>query len=256
MAYYVLVKDENGEPRTLNISKSKLFTTRERAFKKPNAYTLPEIDLFTAPFEDEDDLKSHLIEEGILPIKYINSPLSISFIKQGKYDGIKYDLLYQDSIEYIMETDRLIERILQRYYDNDFEFIKKLALRFLSFRECQSTAPEIVALADLSINAGKRDAEFNELDKNGDNMILRLIKLLILKHTENPNGTIIYSDKWNYRNLHLLVSFVLNYDNHSETLNQEEVVLPKPEFESKSYTRTRKKDASQVPGQVSFTDLT
>lgn len=255
MAYYLMAKDKQGSYKSLNIEKSSLFKS-ERKFKKPKAYTLQEIDRFTSEFEDELHLKQHLLSQRILPQDLASSPLSIKFIKQDRYDSIKYDVLYQDSIEYIMETERLVELIMRRYYANDFEFIKKLASRFSNFRECRSTAPELVCLADLSIQTGRKDNGFNELDANGDNMIARLIKLLILKYNETPKGEIEYKDKYNYRNLHLLISFVLDYyKNLEQELTQKEIKpLEPPCFESKGYTRTRKLPTN-IAGQMTIKDL-
>lgn len=261
MAYYLLTKDNEGNHKALNIASSSIFKS-ECKFKKPKAHTLQEIDYFTSEFEDEQELKEHLISEGILSKELILNPLSIRFIKENNYDGIKYDLLYQDSVEYIMEIERLISLILKRYYANDFEFIKRLARRFSNFRECQSTAPELVGLSELSIQLGRRDNGFNEVDSNGDNAVTRLVKLLILKHHEKPNGQIEYKNKYNYRNLHLLVSFILNYD--KEIAEEEQIELPSPKaqiskeipkesihYESKEYTRKRKIN-SQLTGQMKF----
>ena len=79
------------------------------------------------------------------------------------------------------------------------------------FYECKTTGPEVARLAEASLYQGYRHKGLEEIDRNGDFMIARMIKLLILKHYEQPDGKINYKSEVNYRNLHNIIAFINNY---------------------------------------------
>ena len=239
MAYYFMVEKKKGEYQALNIGSSKYFPVTKK-FNKPCAYTLQEIDMFTMMFNDEQELRKHLLLEGILPVQLSTRALSSRNLIKGKYNKVPHDFLYQKDIEYIMEPTRLIELIMKRYYQNDFLFIKKLADNFASFYECSSTAPEVRQFAEISIRENRRNPHLDELDKNGDKLVARLVKLLILEYYEKPDGYIQYKDKVNYRNLHAVIAFINNYD--SKLNNKQEIstilVQPKKNIELSAKTES------------------
>lgn len=238
MAYYLMVEKKRGVYQPLNISSSKYYLSRTKSFNKPCAHSLQEIDEFTMLFDDETELRKRLNEEGILPCSLLDKPLSIRLPKNGTYKKVPHDFLYQNDIEYIMEPERLISLIMKRYHQNDFIFIRKLASYFSEVHECSTTAPEVARLSEASIFQGRRHSGLEELDKNGDIMVARMIKLLILKHYENPNGTIDYKDKVNYRNLHDLIAFINNYNKKNTT------ELKQPQAVSEESKETKKEAIS------------
>lgn len=211
MAYYLTIENKRGTYQPLNITKSKYFQTIPK-FNKPCAYELREIDLFTTLFNNEEELRNALVEELIIKPNQYELPLSIRCLTKGKYNKVPYDFLYQKDIEYIFDPTKLIETIIKRYHNNDFLFIKKFANYFSDYYVCKSTAPEVRQLAEISLRDGIRNHHLDEVDKNGDNQITRLIKLLILDHYELENGYIVYKNKINYRNLHTIIAFINNYD--------------------------------------------
>ena len=143
---------------------------------------------------------------------FFEKPLSIRSLQKGEYSKVPYDFLYQKDLEYIIEPERIVKLVMQRYYQNDFLFIKKLASYFSQVYGCKTTAPEVARLAEASLYAGTRNKGLEEIDQNGNQMVLRMLKLLILKHYEYSNGYIKYTNEVNYRNLHDLIAFINNYD--------------------------------------------
>ena len=251
MAYYFMVETKRGKYTALDIHQSKEFQV-EPKFKKAGACTLLEIDLFTTSFIDEESLRIKLIEEGILSPKFANKPLSIRNAKQGRYSKVPYDFLYQKDIEYIEDYNKLIERILDKYYANNFGFIRKLANNFNGHNECSSTAPEVRQLIDISIRSGFRDRRLDDLDENGDILVERLLKLLILKYTQHPyDGKIQYTEEINYRNLHDLIAFTNYCDEETKKLTPTEQIKKE---EPKVLKRT-KKIRQEIEGQLSFWDI-
>lgn len=266
MAYYLTVESKKGNNIPLEIKNSIYFQTVKRKYTKACAYSLQEIDSFTMMFDNESELRERLLEEGILPSKFFKKPLSIRFYKNDMYKKIPYDFLYQKDIEYIMKPDRLISLIMERYYQNEFIFIRKLASHFSEVYECNSTAKEVVRLSEASIFQGKRHLGLEELDQNGDMPVPRMLKLLILKHYEKPNGIIEYKEQVNYRNLHDLIAFVNNYDKSNNP--KQETEEPVVSHEIKTFInehqnneqsniivvkkRTRSKKTYNIDGQQSF----
>ena len=267
MAYYFMVESKKGEHLPLNISSSKYFPRTTTKYKKPNAYTLQEIDQFTMMFDNEVELRNALIEEGILPPTLGLKPLSTRFLSKNKYHKVMYDLLYQKDIEYIAFPTKVVELIMKRYYQNDLVFIQKLANNFSNYYECSTTAPEVARLIETSIRTGARHRALDEPDLNGDRMVSRLVKLLILKHYEWPNGQIEYKNEVNYKNLHAVIAFINNYNLKNSPIKEgpskidkvkETISKQVPHTDSKPAVKTRKrvpKKRQEVEGQLSFTDL-
>lgn len=213
MAYYFMIESKKGSYRELNISDSRYFQGTKRKYKKACAYSLEEIDEFTVMFNNEDELRETLVRDGIISSDIINKPLSIRYSMKEQYNKVPYDLLYQDSIKYLMSPEKLIESIIRRYYDNDFMLIKKIATTFSNFRRCSSTAPEVRQYIDDTIRTGVRSRNLDLVDENGDKIITRLLKLILLdSYDDYYSGRVIYRDKINYRNLHVLIALVNYYD--------------------------------------------
>jgi len=271
MAYYLMIEKKRGIYQPINISNSKYYPRYDRVYNKPCAYSLQEIDEFTMMFNDEIELRERLVEEGTLSFSFFEKPLSIRHPKKEKYIKVPYEPLYQKDLEYIMEPERLIILIMKRYYQNDFLFIKKLASYFSEVHECSTTAPEVARLSEASLYQGKKHPSLDELDRNGDAMVVRMIKLLILKHYEQSDGKIKYKDEVNYRNLHDLIAFINNYDKKKQAEPEKEPATKKiddiqektiaekkmpsisnPLVKENSKKRTRSKKNYILDGQSSF----
>lgn len=212
MAYFLQVKNSNGEYKSLNISKSSRFNSDRitDSYNRSTSYSLQGLDHFTMQFESENELRNHLLLEGILSPNLADRPIVIRFA--GKKKVRNYKLFFIDDLEYFY-PEILISMIENRYLSNDFRFLGKLAEYFRDFRECGTTASELVVLATKAINTGLIDKGFKELDSNGDIPVIRLSKLLIFKYKMGPYGIIKYNEhEFNWRTLHILIEFIKNYE--------------------------------------------
>ena len=262
MAYYFVVESKRGQYIPLEIKKSIYFQTIKQKYKKSFAYSLDEIDSFTMMFNNEQELRDSLIKEEILSLELSTKPLSTRFLNKGQYEKVRHDFLYQKDIEYIADPSKVVELVMKKYYQNDFIFLQKFASNFSNYHECSSTAPEVLHSSATSIREGKRHYLLESNDKNGDLLVARLVKLLILKYNENPDGKINYQNEVNYRNLHSVIAFINNYHSKLEPQVKEiktnEIDLtPKKNHPNTSghiavKTKTRKKKQTELEGQISF----
>ncbi len=210
MAYYLTVSRKKGEYTPLDITKSKYFTRNSRY--RNMGVSLPEMDLFTMMFNNEAEMRKCLYEEGILKYEDINRPLSARNLKNGKYHKVMYDFLYQKDIEYVLDPKKVIRRVIDKYVNDDYRFMKQYAHNFVDFYDCGATAAELRMFADNSIFYENQDKHLNDPDENGDALIVRMTKLLIYEYYVTPNGDTVYKDKIKYRNLHSVIAFINNYD--------------------------------------------
>lgn len=219
MAYYFMAEIKKRTYIPINIGNSKYFQDHKRRYKKSFAYTLQEIDNFTMMFDNEIELRERLVQEGILPFHLFEKPLSIRCLNKNEYNKVPYDFLYQKDIEYIMEPERLISKIMRSFYEGDLLLIKKITSRFSEEYRCKTTVSEVRQHVENSIRENKISRHFDELDENNDKLLPRLLKLIILESFDNKYGKVVYKNKVNYRNLHTLVALI-NY--HEKTQNKEE----------------------------------
>lgn len=263
MAYYFMVEKKKGIYQPLNIASSKYFLSVPR-YKTPCALSLKEIDEFTMLFDDEEELRKTLVKEEILPVDLSTKTLSARNLNSGQYIKVEYDFLYQKDMEYMYDPLKLIKTIMKRYYNNELVFIKDLAFKFSRLRKCGTTAPEVANLCQTSLYHGTKHHGLEELDKNGDIPILRLLKLIIFKSYEHPNGYIEYKNEVEYRNLHDLIAFINHY-NKKNKVNEEEieqktpVTIPEEKLtaveknkDTKPKTKSRKKNGYTLEGQLKF----
>ena len=220
MAYYFMSEVSKGKYRELNISNSKYFQDINRRYNKPCAYTLEEIDKFTMMFDAEIELREILVEEGILPPELFERPLSIRYVEKNQYTKVPYDFLYQNDIEYIMDPSRLIKKIMRRFYSRDFLLIKKIVARFDGDYYCKSTLPEVRQHLEASIRDGQINKHFYDVDENNNQLLPRLLKLLILESYSTKDGKVIYRNKVRYRNLHILVALINYYDKKDQIIEE------------------------------------
>lgn len=245
MAYYFMTEISKGKYKKIDISSSKYFPIKNKRFKEKFPYTLPEIDQFTMMFEDEKELRERLLEEGILSVSEFEKPLSIRYLQKEEYQKVPYDLLYQKDIEYIMEPERLIHKILKKFYDHDFLLIKKIVSRFEGDYYCKSTLIEVRNHLEESIRDGKINKHFNDLDENNNKLLSRLLKLLILESYYAKNGKTVYRDKVRYRNLHILIALVNYHD-------KKEQIIEVPILKSADKVFTETKTENQTSNEYEF----
>lgn len=211
MAYYLTVEEKRGQFRELPIKNSILFPQHHK-YKKDNACSLEELDLLTVNFSDESEFRIFLLKNDILPTRLSNKPLSIRLFNKGKYIKVMYDFLYQKDILYLCEPRKLLEEINYRNKNNDFLFLAKLANAFQNYYECNQTASDLKNWANVSLDIQIRLKYLDKLDQQGDNLVVRFLKLLIYKYYQNNDGSIKYTKEINYLNFHKIIAFMDYYD--------------------------------------------
>ena len=251
MAYYFMVEKKKGQYIPLDITKSKCFSRTSNL--KGIGAKLQEIDLFTMMFYNEKELRDLLLKEGILSLELYDKPLSIRFKKNEKYNKVMYDFLYQKDIEYVMEPRKIIKRINDKLLNEDFRFVEKIANNYLKYHECSSTAADVRAYANDSIIYGRRSRYFDtELDEYGDNVLIRMLKLLIYDYYQYPNGKVEYRSTFakKYRNLHSIIAFVNNYDKKylNEVKDNNQFSL----FDKNEISKKKVRKREEIPGQLSL----
>ncbi|MBQ8219358.1 MAG: hypothetical protein IJZ79_06365 [Bacilli bacterium] len=213
MPYYLTVEVSKGKYLKLPIDKlqEKGLFYRTSRFVSETLCSLEEIDMFTTQFYNEFELRKTLIENGILPTNLANKRLSIRYNSEGEFKKVMYDLLYQKDIEFILEPQRIINMVYQRFMSGEYDFIKKIFNHFKEHHDCSSTAPEILYMINDTLLYNRLNPHFFEKDKNGDEIIIRGLKLLIYVYSEK-SGKIKYTNKIKYRNLHDLIALINDYD--------------------------------------------
>lgn len=265
MAYYLTVDKGrvNGkeEYEKINITKANCFTRLSKTFKGEGC-SLQEIDVFTTQFIDETELREYLVSNGFLSSNFKNRKLSVRIKNKQELKKVLYDFLYQKDLEYLLDIDKLINMIKDRLWvEKDFRFIRQFANNYMTYRECNATAADIRFAAIDSINIGKISDYFHQRDENGDDLITRMIKLLVYEHFEKSDGKIVYYyDRIKYRNLHSIIAFINNYDKKYNDVEEEKTVLAdsvtkvKPKDDIKRKTLSFKNDNKKyvLDGQTSL----
>lgn len=236
MAYYFMVEEKRGKYEPIAIDSTNIYSIPKRQYVKKGAYGLKEIDMFTTLFNNEIELRQTLLNEGLLKPEFKDKPLSIRFYSKNVYSKLRHDLLYQKDLEYILNPDLVWKFVMDRYKQEDYQFIEKLATYFLHYHECASTANEVMHGALHSLHSGKKHEILERFDLNGDLLVSRLVKLIIYKSFTSYQGYTVYKEV-NHRNLHSLIAFINNYYKDEPP----KVEMPKP----KTKTRTK-----EVEGQL------
>jgi len=257
MAYFLQAKTNNGGYKTLDIKKSTVFQENyiSKTYKKVGGYSIQELDYFTMLFDDEQKLKNHLLISGILPYNLEKQELVIRFINKNRSN--EYSLLFADDLEYFYVPETLINFVNEKYILKDFKFLNELARYFYWYRECSSTAAELVSFSEMAINSRMIDKEFLEYDSNGDNLATRLAKLLIYKYVQSPNGNIIYQSQFNWRTLHVLIGFIKSYDKKEKcnSLKESIIVTETIQSLSKPKQKSLKRQVTNNSEELEFEQL-
>ena len=152
MAYYFMVERNKGQYQPLNISESKYFQTIPK-FKKIGAYNLKEIDDFTMMFDNEEELRKALVSEEVLHPSISAKPLSIRCLKDGTFNRVEYDLLYQKDIEHMNCPEKLIKMITDKSE--------------VSFRGASTSEFLTCILSDIALNANNANNFYGNFDNVG-----------------------------------------------------------------------------------------
>ena len=236
MSYYFMVEEKRGSYKPIEIDKTSIYNIKKKEYVKKGAYGLKEIDLFTTLFRDETELRQTLLDEGLLSFENKDKPLSIRFYSKNVYSKVRHDFLYEKDLKYIQDPRNVWRFVMNRFNQEDYVFIEKLAAYFSHHHECANTATEVMHGALHTIHSGRKHPILERYDLNGDLFISRLIKLIIYKSYTDYSGCTVYKDEVIHRNLHAIIAFINNY--YKEDVPKEE----KP----KTRVRTKEKDDGQL----------
>ena len=244
MAYCFMVEVKRGEYIPLNIQDSKYFISTTK--HKGNIRELNEIDNFTMNFNNEQELREDLLQEGILPLGLYDKSLSTRKNYKGKYEKVMYDFLYRKDATYVIDEKELIKRIDKKLENYDFKFIDELASKYIKYYDCSSTATDVRAYAKDSMRKGTKSKYFDMLDENFDNVLVRMLKLLIYNYYQYPSGSVVYDvSEIKYRNLHSLIAFTNNYE--KKELDEKHLMDTKP--------KNKVKRKEEIEGQLSLFNI-
>lgn len=244
MAYYFMVEEKKGKYEPIIIDNSSNYKISKKQYVKPGAYGLKEIDMFTTLFENEIELREALFKDGLLNSENRNRQLSIRFFNKNTYNKVKHDLLYKKDLQYIQNPTLIWKLVMEKFNQEDYYFIEKLASYFSHHYECANTALEVMHGAMHSLHSGKKHEILYRSDLNGDLLISRLIKLILYKSYTDYNGYTIYKNEVNHRNLHAIIAFINNYYKDDEPKVEKQKIEP---IETK--TKTLKK-SKEIEGQM------
>lgn len=247
MAYYMMYEDKKGKYEVIDITKSIIFT-KESKYTKVGACSLKEIDLFTSMFNNSNELKKQLLVEGLIDNDQANKNISVREITNGKYKKVMYDMLYQDDLEYIAFPERIVNYCKRRDLNNDYLFLKELALAFRGYRDCSGEVADLLNYISTSLKLGVRYKHMDDVDKNGMKLVERMVRMLVFEYSMYPDGYIKYNQTVKYRNLHKLIAFRNNYN--KKKLKREVNIINDQVVKKK----TRKKERTEVEGQISLFD--
>lgn len=236
-----IFKEYNNHKKCTNINKFTLsYLIKYNLIK----YSLRMIDNFTTKFNNEYDLKSHLVKEGLLDYNLLDAPLVIRFYGDKKEKRV-FKCLFMEDYYYLYNIDNLVSLINDRYSNKDFRFLKAYAECFCNSKDpkLKSAAGELYRYAEESLRLGIVSKGFYELDSNKINVIQRLTNMLIYKKSKDG-----INNELNFRLLHILIEFIKEYEAREE---QERKLYSSPP-KTKAKTKLGNDNNSQLEGQYSF----
>jgi len=262
MAYYFMVEKRDRTNKrnyvAIDVSKSPCFSRLSNL--KENRFKLQELDYFTMMFNNEEELRRHLFKEGLINMEDSRRPLSIRNKINGEYEKVRYDFLYQKDLEYIVDPNKLIKRIEDKLYEEDFTFLADLANNYVNHRYCGWTAFDVRLHASDSIRNNYSKCYLYREDENRDNLIKRMIKLIIYKSYRGRKGFIFYKTDEsgkpivNYLELHKLLAFINNYERKERQKISEDENSKTNNFEGLEYEQTIFDIASNEEQKSEYTE--
>lgn len=212
MAKYYLT--ENGKPKTLNE-----VTWAKLNFSDYDPTVLEDIDKFCMSFSNEEEIKKHLVNvavndlnDGLITaIPNFKNQLNIRFVHGKAVRTLSYGLPYKSDHKYF-DYHFLRDYLLS--LRNDATFLLRLSKSF-DKSPIQLTNTALIYRKGLSLRNG---TSFYEEDRFHDAMT-DFVRVEVLKYdkaikgyTTDSRGNVLYQ----WRKLHDLAMFVINYTNQSQ----------------------------------------
>lgn len=205
MAYYFAVETEENSFNAINIKRCRNYFNTTNNYDGPFACTLKEINKITTTFANEQELKKMLLRIFSINETEINKKLAIFYIEGKERRLLKGKVLYEDSRFLLEEPANVIEYIKRKAEENDYVFFKELAKTYSDDSKCNF---EILKIASLLEGTIINDEEHIQISS----LINEILKKLLNDTEIKTSGTIIYKNIINYEKLHVLVSFISDYE--------------------------------------------
>lgn len=228
MAYYFAVETEENNYVAINIKRCRLSFTTNYRYENPFECTLKEINNITTSFKNEEELKKSLANVYVLPEEYFDKPLALIYAEGIERRLVNGNVLYEESRNLLDSSLQVINFIKNKYDEKDCLFFRQLAETYPNDSIIKSRISVIASLIERQ--QVTEDTKLKEICSIGDELVEETTKLLIYENDMNNKGTISYTNKINYENLHNLVSFITDYEKslnkdkktqHKKVLTQE-----------------------------------
>ena len=210
MAYYFAVETAKDDILALNARK----TGFGGVSKQDNIYkfTLEEVDAYTTRFRNKKHFISFLLGQGIINADQSEKNILIvhSTNESKGCRKIPGEFIFSEYKDFLNNPILVIEYILNRANQYDYEFFKGLASFIPSTKENKNIKDQFTCISDIMLSeleTGNKQGILQRFNSNGDTPVLENIKRYLLSnHKINKRMEV------NYENLHILVSFISSYD--------------------------------------------
>ena len=205
MAYYFAVETEENSFNAINVKRCRYYFNTTNNYTEPLACTLKEINDVTTTFANEEELKKMLLSVYSLKEEDYHKPLAIFYLDGMERRLVKGNILYEDSRNFLEEPNKVIEYIREICKNNDYTFFRKLSEMYPNDSICKSLICKIASILE-----GKTINENENISI--ESLVTEVTKILINNTEINQNGMITYKNTVNYEKLHVLVSFITDYE--------------------------------------------
>lgn len=223
MAYYFAVETEKNSFNAINVKRCRHYFKTTKNYDEPLACTLKEIDNVTTTFKNEEELKKMLLKVYSIKEEDMDKPLAIFYLDGIERRLVNSNILYEDSRNMLETPTEVINYFQDLVKDNNADFFQQLATKYSDDSICKSLLYKLASLIE-------KNSVSNDDEQSIESLVIEVTKILINDTIINQEGLISATNKLNYEKLHVLVSFISNYQ------------LSIKQDITQNKTKTRKKD--------------
>lgn len=185
-------------------------------FNKFDATKLKDIDAFTSIFNNEEELKFYLCQNGLISLDSINRNLKITYKYKKQDKRIPYGLVFKDDMK--LFNEQIMKEIL---HDNmyNFDLLEKLCNKFKEYYgqdlNIHVIKNHIVFFRDDNMQYSLPSSEKQQLIQMYKNAINRLVHGIVTKYDNKKKEEV-----QNYRGFRDLAMFLNKRLNEMEEMKQ------------------------------------
>lgn len=214
MAYYLAVETNPYEYTALKLKASKPFGPLGEQ-EDPYACGLEEIEGYTTLFENHTTLTKRLASNGILQYRDLSKPLAIFYVNGIEVRKLKGDILYKESVDYLLFPTLIYDYILEQGNNRNIHFFRQLSQ---TLENTSIIRYMVTQLANIMTKEKQYDKSslFDKLKSSkpivDDNLIENIADALIYPFTLDDNGTLVYKNEFSREKVHEIIAFITEYD--------------------------------------------